>query len=128
MMNCNIHRAEPSHREAANGAVARCGDRAILLIDKVYQIKGHEVFHELHLIKTVAPLAGFPTSSIPIRKNYNQIRYLSISDERISRLCRFAASDPVVLVTRRPMKQIEGRIPSQRRSCILIGWWQINQE
>src|SRR6266487_2879382 len=109
MMNSNIHRTEPSHGEAANRSVASCGDRAILLIDKAHQVQSHEVFHELLLIKAVPPLAGFPTPSIPIRKNHDQFRYLSMPDEGISKLDRFATADPVVLAPWRTMKQVEKR-------------------
>src|SRR5450432_362567 len=111
MMNRNIHRTESSHREATNRSVVRCRKRTILLIDKVYQIQSYEVFHELLLIKAIAPLAGLPTSSIPIRKNHDQFRDLSLPDERNSRLYRFATPDPVVLAAWGTMKQVEGEIP-----------------
>src|SRR5258708_24827960 len=128
MMNSNIHRAEPSHREAANRPVARCGDCAILLIDKAHQVQSHKVFHKLLLIKAVPPLTGFPTPSIPIGKNHDQFRYLSMSNERISRLDRLATPDPVVLASWRTMHQVEGGIPPLRRCCILIGWTEVYQE
>src|SRR5438105_14822649 len=122
MMNSNIHRTEPSHGEAANRSVAGCGDRAILLIDKAHQVQSHEVFHELLLIKAVPPLAGFPTPSIPIRKNHDQFRYLSMPEEGISRLDRFATPAPVVLAHWRAMKQVEGGIPLRQPAAIPIGW------
>src|SRR5258708_39808006 len=128
MMNSNIHCAEPSDREAANRPVAGCGDCAILLIDIGHQVQSHEVFHQLLLIKAVPPLAGFPTPSIPIRKNHDHFRYLSMPDEGISRLDRFATLDPVVLAPWRTMKQVEGGIPPLWRRRIPIGWGEVNQE
>src|SRR6266487_901660 len=128
MMNSNIHCAEPSHREAANRPVARCGDCAILLIDKAHQVQSHKVFHKLLLIKAVPPLAGFPTPSISIGKNHDQFRYLSVSNEGISRLYRFATPAPVVLAPWRTMKQVEGGILPLRRCRIPIGWREVNQE
>src|SRR5258706_14445407 len=128
MMNINNHCAEPSHREAANRPVARCGDCAILLIDKAHQVQSHKVFHTLLLIKAVPPLTGFPTPSIPIRKNHDQFRYLSMSNEGISRLYRLATPDPVVLASWRTMQQVEGGIPPLRRCRIPIGWREVNQE
>src|SRR5258708_17174369 len=128
MMNSNIHCAEPCHREAANRPVARCGDCAILLIDKAHQVQSHKVFHKLLLTKAVPPLTGFPTPSIPIGKNHDHFRYLSISNEGISRLDRLATPDPVVLASWRTMQQVEGGIPPLRRCCILIGWRAANDE
>src|SRR5579885_1638757 len=108
MMNSDIHRAESPHGEAANRTVAGCRNGAVFLIDKMHQIQRHKVFHKLLLIKAVSPLAGFPTLSIPIGKNHNQFRCLSLPDKSICRLYRLAAADPVVLAPRGTMKQVEG--------------------
>src|SRR5690242_7780154 len=128
MMNSDIHRTESPHGEAANRTVARCGNGAVFLIDKMHQVQRHKVFHELLLIKAVPPLAGFPILSIPIGKNHNQFRYLSLPDKSICRLYRLASPAPVVLAPWGTMKQVEGRIPSLRRCRIPIGWRQVYQK
>src|SRR6266852_6355898 len=127
-MNRDVHRTEPSHGEAANRPVAGCGNRAIFLIDIAYQVKSHEILHELLLIKAVAPLTGLSAPSIAIGKNHDQFRYLFIPYKGIGRPNCFASPDPVVFAAWRTMQQVEGGISPILVCRIPIGWWDVYQE
>src|SRR5215467_9950557 len=104
MMQSDIHGSKTSHREAANATIRSLSQSTILCINKPDQIIGYIRLDVLAMIEAIAPFARLPRSSISIRQNQDEFRYLTKSNQCISRLIGFAAPKPVAISTRRSVQ------------------------
>src|ERR1051326_7267841 len=98
MMAGDVHRAEPTGREASKSAVPGFGKSAIMPINIRHQIEGDSVFQALVPISAVTPLRASSWPPTPIRGNQNEVAEFVPSNQLVGGLSEMPPNKPILLI------------------------------